>query len=118
MRSSLAQIFAIVPGQQLAYGFTSGIYGCQRTGNTDEVRENNTHKAEWTLVWLSREGEGREKGQGLRPGRSCIVLRRERSVWHQRDAGGAVHVNMEKHLIKCGGKPALLRDSIEEAPSR
>jgi len=68
MRSSLAQIFAIVPGQQLAYGFTSGIYGCQRTGNTDEVREKNTHKAEWTLVWPSREGEGREKGQGLRPG--------------------------------------------------
>eukprot|EP00282_Hemiselmis_andersenii_P024885 CAMPEP_0172013596 /NCGR_PEP_ID=MMETSP1041-20130122/9465_1 /TAXON_ID=464988 /ORGANISM="Hemiselmis andersenii, Strain CCMP439" /LENGTH=70 /DNA_ID=CAMNT_0012668269 /DNA_START=8 /DNA_END=220 /DNA_ORIENTATION=- len=36
MRSSLAQIFAIAPGQQLAYGFTSGVFGCKRTGNTDE----------------------------------------------------------------------------------
>lgn len=37
MRTTLLSLIQIAPGQQLAYGFTSGIYGCQRTGNTDEV---------------------------------------------------------------------------------
>eukprot|EP00961_Rhodomonas_salina_P206027 2780899-Rhodomonas_salina.2 len=31
-------LFAVVPGQKLAYGFVSGVYGCTKTGINDEVR--------------------------------------------------------------------------------
>jgi hypothetical protein len=34
-------LFKIANGQLLAYGFRSGVFGCSRTGNTDEVRARN-----------------------------------------------------------------------------
>eukprot|EP00287_Rhodomonas_sp_CCMP768_P020062 CAMPEP_0202815802 /NCGR_PEP_ID=MMETSP1389-20130828/6496_1 /ASSEMBLY_ACC=CAM_ASM_000865 /TAXON_ID=302021 /ORGANISM="Rhodomonas sp., Strain CCMP768" /LENGTH=71 /DNA_ID=CAMNT_0049487757 /DNA_START=41 /DNA_END=256 /DNA_ORIENTATION=- len=58
-------LFAVVPGQKLAYGFVSGVFGCTKTGINDEDMGPSTicpdapmQDAGRKIDWMAPQFEG------------------------------------------------------------